>query len=126
MRFIAALVLFLSLTSCGTLFSKGGGDIMVTSKPSGAEIQLDGKEVGVTPAQVHLKQNAKGKITVSLSGYVPQTRKVGTSIQPATFLNLFWGYLALPFFLVDAASGNVTNWDESGIYFKLAADEISQ
>ena len=119
MKKTAAALAFLLLTSCGTMFSKGGGDLMVTSKPSGAEIALDGTPVGTTPAQIHVAQNARGKVTVSLAGYLTETRKIPTTIQPATFLNLFWGYLALPFFLIDAASGNVTNWSEAPLYFKL-------
>ena len=118
MKTTATAILLLSLTSCGTMFSQNGVDLMVTSKPSGASISLDGSDMGKTPRQIHVKQNARGHVTVQMPGYIPMTRKMSTSFNGTTLLNIFipFGFIGIA---IDAATGNISNWDGSSMHFIL-------
>lgn len=119
MKTLAAMAAFLLLTSCGTMFGQNGGDMMITSEPTGARIALDGANLGRTPQQIHVKQSAKGRVTVTLEGYAAMTRKISTTFNGPVLLNVFLGYLGLVGIGIDAMSGNVTNWDESTMHFSL-------
>lgn len=50
--------------------------VEVTSKPSGADITLDGKPAGQTPAKVPVVSGAKVMLEVTLTGYAPGTREL--------------------------------------------------
>ncbi len=73
-------LLFLPLllfTSCATITRGVHEKLSVTSDPSGADVRLSTGEHGITPAKfVKLRRTEPFTVTVSKSGYVPQTVKV--------------------------------------------------
>src|SRR5438309_7399579 len=73
-------LLFLPLlffTSCATITRGIHDKLTVTSDPSGANVVLSTGERGVTPAKfVKERKTEPFTVTVSKSGYVPQTVKV--------------------------------------------------
>ncbi len=76
---IHALVLLPALlfTSCATITRGVHEKLTVTSDPSAADVRLSTGERGITPAKfVKLRRTEPFTVTVSKSGYVPQTVKV--------------------------------------------------
>src|SRR5438477_3939143 len=73
-------VLFLPVlffTSCATITRAVHEKLSVTSDPSGADVRLSTGEHGITPAKfVKQRRTEPFTVTVSKSGYVPQTVKV--------------------------------------------------
>jgi hypothetical protein len=67
----------LFLTSCATITRGVHEKLSVTSDPSGADVRLSTGEHGITPAKfVKQRRTEPFTVTVSKSGYVPQTVKV--------------------------------------------------
>jgi len=56
------------------------GAIEVKSSPSGAKVQIDGKDMGATPCSKWVSPGEEHSITVSAEGYYPESRKV--TLQP--------------------------------------------
>ncbi|HLL00736.1 MAG TPA: serine/threonine-protein kinase [Myxococcaceae bacterium] len=58
-------------------------EVMVTSQPEGASVQLEGQPLGVTPVKVPLMPDAPPVLmTVSMDGYEVATRKVSAADAP--------------------------------------------
>ena len=58
-------------------------ELMVTSEPEGAAVQLEGQPLGVTPMKVQLTPDAPPKLmTVSMEGYEVATRRVSAADAP--------------------------------------------
>jgi tetratricopeptide (TPR) repeat protein len=50
-----------------------GIDLRLSSLPGGAQVQLNGREVGVTPMNLHLDSDGPVTLTFALGGYTPRT-----------------------------------------------------
>ena len=81
---IGVFVVALSQSGCATMLKGTNEQIMVTSDPSGANVNVNGQGEGTTPyvANVPSKQNLE--IEVSKPGYQPTTVADNTSFR--------WGY----------------------------------
>jgi PEGA domain len=67
----------LLFTSCATITRGVHEKLSVRSDPSGADVRLSTGEHGITPAKfVKLRRTEPFTVTVSKSGYVPQTVKI--------------------------------------------------
>lgn len=67
----------LLFTSCATITRGVHEKLSVMSDPSGADVRLSTGEHGITPAKfVKLRRTEPFIVTVSKSGYVPQTVKI--------------------------------------------------
>jgi PEGA domain len=113
------LIPFFLLISCGTIFKSGPESVPVYSEPAGAEVWLDGKLRGNTPTTLSVPHTSKGQLMVKLDGYQQYDHKIGTNFNATTLVNILWGWLMPVGFLIDAASGSLSTWDESGIHVKL-------
>ena len=107
MSFILFGILFL-FSSCATVFTGTKQTIQINSKPSGAKVQVDGIDRGVTPLALRLKKGNDGQIvTLKAEGYETKTfqpETVFNKVAVFNFLNLLcWG--------VDAISGAMWKYD---------------
>ena len=103
-------------SGCATLFAPGPDRVPVASNPSGARVQLDSIDVGVTPTVVVMdRKNNLGMVRIEAPGYQPaavQRAKVFNSIAILNCLGL------LPW-VVDLASGNHQKFDTTPINVNL-------
>lgn len=107
------LLVFISFNNCATIMHGTSQDIGISSNPTGAEITIDGREYGKTPAFVDLKRGDNHIIKIELTGYEPYEITTTKSLSGWVLGNiLFGGLIGLA---VDAISG--------GIY-KLTPDQI--
>ncbi len=103
---LSFIVLFTS--SCGTIFTGTKQNVMIKSFPSGAKIQVDGVDRGVTPATVSLKKGFNGPvITLTKDGYEKYQFNPETTFNTVSILNL----LGMIGWAVDAATGAMMKYD---------------
>lgn len=77
-----AIILFISLTSCGTMMRGGSQNVSITSEPSGADVMVDGKYYGQTPQHVLLKRNRSHTVTLAKEGYHTENYQLATRVSP--------------------------------------------
>jgi PEGA domain len=96
------------LTGCGTLFTGTTQKVQICSEPSGAKVQVEGLDRGITPLPVTLKKGSNGQtVTLSLDGYQQKVFQPQTVFNPVCILNL-WGILGWG---IDAATGALWKYD---------------
>lgn len=59
--------------------------MMVRSNPQGAEITVDGENMGVTPAEVKLDMNKPVTISIKRDGYIPYVKDLVPTTSPQEF-----------------------------------------
>jgi hypothetical protein len=90
-------------SGCATLFSGTNQPISIQSQPAGADVQINGMQMGMTPCQVVLKRGATQMLQVSKNGYEPQTVMLGTKFNGWFIANLvFGGIIGM---IIDLATG---------------------
>lgn len=109
------------LTSCATILTGTTQRVTIDSTPSGAEIIIDGRMMGVTPSKVRLNRDLNafidnGKyIQLMLPGYLSDVYYLGVDIEPTTVLNVF----CLPGFAIDAVTGAIMKYDTDYYNFRM-------
>jgi hypothetical protein len=53
------------------------GQIVITSTPNGAAVEVNGKQIGVTPLTFTPESTGSMAITVSMPGYEPSAKTIG-------------------------------------------------
>jgi hypothetical protein len=105
---IALLLSALFLPGCVTILAKRAQAVVVTAKPAGARVLVDGELRGATPLALRLEKRLPHVVRVEKDGYRPveirlNTRKNWVAI---FFPNLIWASLGLPALAnVDAQTG---------------------
>lgn len=122
---LSVAVVTLLSASCATLFTGTSQDIKFTSEPEGAEIHVDGINMGTTPATVKVKKPGMlkdRKVTLKLEGYEDKTFVLQTEFQLVSVLNLanfvFWG--------IDVLTGSVMKYDkeEHNVVMESSNDQV--
>lgn len=110
----AILAALLCLTGCATLIHGTDEEIAISSDPSSAAVEVDGRPVGETPTTAILERGQSYTIRIYHEGYEPhkEVLRNGWSLWVGVnILNFF-----LPGLLVDASTGG---------FYSLEPDEIS-
>lgn len=104
---IAVSALYIS--GCASMFGDNTRTVKVNSKPSGANVYLNGINYGVTPTSINLPNYlyTDHTIIVKKSGYQDKGVLINGKFQPVGLLN----FIFLPGFVVDAATGNALKVD---------------
>ncbi len=63
----------LASTGCATVISPGPDRVMVTSRPAGATVFVDGRNFGPTPCEVMIPRDAEGLVRFEMKGYETKT-----------------------------------------------------
>jgi hypothetical protein len=106
----------LAQTGCATLFAGGPDTVQVTSNPPGARVNVDGRDVGVTPMVVTLDRDGnQGLIRLEAPGYQPAVVQRAKTFNTIAILNCL-GVLG---WIIDLATGNVKKFDDSPINVNL-------
>jgi hypothetical protein len=104
------------LTGCGTLLTGTTQTLQINSVPSGATVQVNGKDRGQTPLQLNLRRGSAGPlVTVSLDGYEQSTFVPQTSFNPASVLNA----RDVPSWLIDSMTGAMYRYDPDSYNIQL-------
>lgn len=105
MRLIALGLLPCALLSgCCTIISGTSQEIPINSDPTGAKIQLDGKEIGTTPTTLTIPRSTTAHtLLLTKDGFEPKTETLTPGANGWMFLNIpFTLFVGV---LVDAIDG---------------------
>ena len=95
---------------CGTIKNGTTQDLMIKSHPAGAEVMVDGVEMGQTPVSVNLSRKSRPTITVRMYGYDNFQTSLERKLSG-------WAILGGPVgWLIDDATGGM---------YKLSPDQLN-
>ena len=112
--FIVGIACIVVIGGCSTIVNGTTQSVSISSDPSGAEVQVDGNPVGVTPLSTELKRKHNHLVTISLDGYKTQQITINKVMSGAVAGNILAG--GLIGWGIDAANGS---------QYKLKPDTIA-
>ncbi len=92
MRLIAIFIC-LVFSSCASIINGPDQEITILSKPSGADVAIDGEEVGKTPSTVRILRASDHVVTLSMEGYHVQTTELTRELSGVSVFYLLPGGL---------------------------------
>ncbi len=110
--------LLLGTVSCSSIFNGSQQDVEVKASESGAEIIINGNNMGKTPATIKLQRGKDHIVEIKKSGYDTYRITTGQSIT-----GWFWGNLlcgGLVGMVIDLATGNAYDVEPSVINAQLS------
>lgn len=116
----ASLALVLAVSGCATIMQGSTQQVSLSSSPTGATINVNGRPLGTTPAAVDLKRKDNHVISIELDGYRPYEVALTRSVSGWVWGNIVFG--GLPGLAVDAITGGFYKLSPEQIVATLAAD----
>jgi len=118
-----ALVIFVALSSgCASMMYGSSQEVTFSSVPSGADLEINGKPRGTTPAHLKLWRGKSHSIVFRREGYEDRVVEVGSSWSGKAVGWSFVGALAWwgPFeWLVDLPMGSLRELDRTSVRERL-------
>jgi hypothetical protein len=111
MKYVCILMITLLISSCATIINGKTQTIDVTSKPSGAVVEVDGLPAGVTPLKLKVPRNKDHTLHLFKEGYYFNTTKLKRTISGVVVFYLLPGGLVS--FGVDASQGSLFKFQDS-------------
>ena len=111
---ISILGLLVISTSCATVFTGTKQKVAIDSNPQGAEIIINGQQMGVTPATIKVDRELDAllyggkEIQFELAGYKNYGYILDARLNTVSIINFFNPV----FWAIDIASGAVTKYDD--------------
>lgn len=105
-------------TGCATIIHGPQESIAVTSSPPGAKVVANTGETCMTPGDLKLKRDTDHVLSVSMSGYQTQEKKVESNFDPLFLGNLLLG--GVVGMAVDLSTGSATKLATEKVNFDLA------
>ena len=110
--FLSAVV---AISSCAAIIHGSTQSVEFASRPTGAKLFLDGKEVGSTPQTINLRRKGRNKgeesektsyaVKVEMEGFQPYEIKLERKLDGWIFGNILFG--GLIGIVIDAATGSM-------------------
>lgn len=115
---LLSFAIFLSFTSCASMFTGTKDKISFTSQPEGAKVFHKGVEKCVTPCTAEIKRSlAKQVVVFEKEGYANKEVKLTKTFNPVTLLNiLVGGAIGIG---IDAATGSLTKYSPKAYTVEL-------
>lgn len=109
---IACIALFaVVFAGCATIFKGSTEPVNFGSTPAGAEVYLNGIQMGTTPFKLQLKSNQTYFIEFRKDGYINRTVVLNSSLSPGyLILDILFGLIPVA---VDAATGAWMSFDQN-------------
>ena len=113
-KILAFLVLISLLGSCATIFKGTTEEVNLYSKPSDAEVYVNGQYRGTTPlVNLKLKSNRDYFIEIKKSGFTTYTKTINSELSVGyLILDILGGLVPV---IVDASTGAWYTLDENDI-----------
>ena len=90
-RAVAALGIVVVLNGCATILGGTSQTVSVNSNVAGAQVTLNGAQLGVTPLTASIKRGQTGVISVTSAGYQPYQIALNKKISTLFWVNIFSG-----------------------------------
>ncbi|MDR6194278.1 PEGA domain-containing protein [Siphonobacter sp. SORGH_AS_0500] len=118
---VPLLVLSISLTNCTTIINGSKQSVSVLSRPTGADVYVDGQLAGKTPMYANVKRKNGHAIRVVMDGYEPYEVGLTRKLDGWVFGNIiFGGIIGL---IIDASTGSMYKLTPNEIKARLAGGD---
>lgn len=115
--FFLSIILLLSVSGCGTLFSGTSELVTISSDPEKAKVYVNGAYIGLSPASASLKRDQDHVIVVKKEGYEDASATLTRKFNAVAILNTI-GILC---WIVDAVTGGMWKFDRNIISVQMEA-----
>ncbi|MFC1553471.1 PEGA domain-containing protein [candidate division KSB1 bacterium] len=122
---ILLVAVFTLFQNCGTIMNGTKQRISITSLPSGADVNVDGIQVGKTPMYYEMKRNKNHFVAVGLPGHAPYETMLKKTGSGWLFGNIVFSYGGILGLGIDLMSGGVYKFEKNNIIATLDSDETS-
>lgn len=114
---VLALLSGTALLACATIFSPGPDPVDFGSQPEGAQVIVNGQNMGSTPVTLRLRPEKQYTITFRKEGFQDATVTLSSHVQAGwVVLDIFAGLLGVA---IDAATGKWKAFDEGQYFVEL-------
>ena len=113
--YLACLISLVTMQSCATVFTGTTDKVHITSHPEGAKIQINGIDMGTTPALVSLKRNQDPIVVLKKEGFRDKTFTPTKAFNAISIINLgnVLGWV------IDLATGAIKEFDTKAYTLEL-------
>jgi hypothetical protein len=124
MKRLTVLFPTLALAACGALFNGGPANVAFNSNPAGAQVWVNGLNMGVTPTTLQLDKSKDHTITFRREGYADTNYQLSNRVS-ATYviLDILGGVLPI---IVDAATGSWYVLPTSSVNVQMAPQPVAR
>jgi hypothetical protein len=91
LKTIAFAITMMQLTGCATMINGRHQQVDIDSTPTGANVLIDGKDIGLTPTTATLKRNKNHGLRLTKDGYHDEHRELKSEISGAVAGNIIAG-----------------------------------
>jgi hypothetical protein len=99
----------MTLPGCATLTHGTSQSVDIWSSPDGANVTVDGRNLGTTPLRTDLRRGQPHVVQVEKDGYLAETVMTTTKMNKATSWNALFGLAGAVAIVVDMANGSATD-----------------
>ncbi len=116
LRLFVVSAIVTQLAGCATLFSDAVQPVTFTSRPTGAEVLINGISVGRTPVTANIERR-RGQVigTLRANGYESKQFRLGKGINTVAIFNLTF----LLSWATDFTSGKMFEYEPNSYYLEL-------
>lgn len=106
---MSAILCAMTLPGCATLTHGTSQSVDIWSSPDGANVTVDGRNLGTTPVRTDLKRGQSHVVHVEKDGYLSETVMTTTKMNKATGWNALFGIPGAAAIILDLANGCATD-----------------
>ena len=107
--FLSAILCAMTLPGCATLTHGTSQSVDIWSSPDGANVTVDGRNLGTTPVRTDLKRGQPHVVQVEKDGYLAETVMTTTKMNKATGWNALFGIPGAAAIILDLSNGSATD-----------------
>ncbi len=112
-KIFALLLIFIMFSGCATILGRNTHPLVVSSRPDGADVYINGFKMGTTPIQLELKADKSYMIEYKKEGYETVTRIVNTKVGAGwVILDVISGLVPV---IIDAITGEWSRLDQQTV-----------
>ena len=112
-KIIGLLFIVIMFSGCATILGRSTHPLVVSSRPDGADVYVNGFKMGTTPIQLDLKADKSYTIEYKKEGFETVTRIVNTKVGAGwVILDVISGLVPV---IVDAITGEWSRLDQKTV-----------
>ncbi len=116
---LSAALCAMTLPGCATLAHGTSQSVDIWSSPDGANVTVDGRNLGTTPLRTDLRRGQTHVVQIEKDGYLAETVMTTTKMNKATSWNALFGLAGAAAIAVDMANGSATDVTPSAVSVNL-------
>lgn len=113
LKIFTLLFIGVMFSGCATILGRSTHPLMVSSRPDGADVYVNGFRMGTTPVKLDLKADKSYTIEYKKEGYETVTRIVNTKVGAGwVILDVISGLVPV---IIDAVTGEWSRLDQNTV-----------